>query len=728
MKTKKLVGGLFLSIILLITSLSIYSIRVYANNGYTLTLDSNCDELQGITSYLNIRSFQLPALQQTGRFFAGWSKTQTGIVEYRAGDTVTLESDLTLYARWAAKENCTISFHANGGTGSMDDVTWVAGTRVNAPTCQFSRTDHVFWGWAISPSGDAVYRPGSADGTGHITLVDDLDLYAVWKKMGSYSLSPTSYTLLGSGYTDISCKLTLLMEDATSIGFFMNGGTLSDGNGHNLEFLVDDSFHFGASQRGYQGYEHKSNGETFVMAVYIDPDDFSNATPGIYTGTFIYESRWRWKGGDVEGPLGSIALMLAVPDAEQETVATPTFSLAGGTYTSAQGVTISCATAGADIYYTTDGSAPTTGSTKYTGAISVGTTTTIKAIAVKDGMTNSSAASATYTISIPPTTTPTPTPTPTAAPTPTTTPTPTQKPTPTTTPVSESKPQSNESSDNAVGERTSAAENNVSVVAVSRPVVSETRIEANLEQDGWEAIKENIAETIKETPADSASNSTFVVDMGDKSVVPSDVFSEIKGKNVTAVFELADGVKWTINGKDVTGENFENIDFGVKIGTNEIPEDVIESVPGAKDGIQISLAHEGNFGFSATLSIDMGTKNAGQYANLFYYNETGGKMELICSGKIDENGEADLEFTHASDYVIVVNKEPISRDESEASDVLSTASDADEDMIGSKIETEGIGVDDSAIDNDTSSSRWIIVLCGVIVLIGIGGFYVFKKR
>ncbi|MBQ3717349.1 MAG: chitobiase/beta-hexosaminidase C-terminal domain-containing protein [Paludibacteraceae bacterium] len=79
-------------------------------------------------------------------------------------------------------------------------------------------------------------------------------------------------------------------------------------------------------------------------------------------------------------------------------VATPTFSPAEGTYSSTQSVTISCATTGATIYYTTDDSTPTTSSTTYGGAISVSSTTTIKAIATKSGMDNSGVASATYTI------------------------------------------------------------------------------------------------------------------------------------------------------------------------------------------------------------------------------------------------------------------------------------------------------------------------------------------
>ncbi len=84
---------------------------------------------------------------------------------------------------------------------------------------------------------------------------------------------------------------------------------------------------------------------------------------------------------------------------------TPAFSPAGGTYTVGQmgsGVTIADATTKAVIYYTTDGSIPTTSSTRYGGPIPVSSTTTIKTIATASGMTNSATAIATYTILPPP--------------------------------------------------------------------------------------------------------------------------------------------------------------------------------------------------------------------------------------------------------------------------------------------------------------------------------------
>lgn len=81
--------------------------------------------------------------------------------------------------------------------------------------------------------------------------------------------------------------------------------------------------------------------------------------------------------------------------------ATPTFSPAAGIINSPQSVTIADSTSGAAIYYTTDGSTPTTSSTVYSGAITVSSTETVKAIAIASGQVSSAVAAATYTL-VPP--------------------------------------------------------------------------------------------------------------------------------------------------------------------------------------------------------------------------------------------------------------------------------------------------------------------------------------
>lgn len=80
-----------------------------------------------------------------------------------------------------------------------------------------------------------------------------------------------------------------------------------------------------------------------------------------------------------------------------ETVSAPVISPNGGSFTGSKKVTITCATEGVTIYYTVDGSDPTTSSTKYTGALEIKSTTTVKAIAVKTGMIDSKVTSAEFT-------------------------------------------------------------------------------------------------------------------------------------------------------------------------------------------------------------------------------------------------------------------------------------------------------------------------------------------
>lgn len=80
-----------------------------------------------------------------------------------------------------------------------------------------------------------------------------------------------------------------------------------------------------------------------------------------------------------------------------QSAAAPVIDPNGGTFTGKQTVTITCATEGARIYYTLDGSDPTADSTLYTGAFTLTESATVKAIAVKDGCTASEIVTAAFT-------------------------------------------------------------------------------------------------------------------------------------------------------------------------------------------------------------------------------------------------------------------------------------------------------------------------------------------
>jgi glycosidase len=91
----------------------------------------------------------------------------------------------------------------------------------------------------------------------------------------------------------------------------------------------------------------------------------------------------------------------SAPPVTTPQAATPAFSVSAGSYTTLQSVALSDSTGGASIYYTTDGTTPSTSSTLYAAPIPLAATTTLEALATASGYNNSSVAMAKYTIQLP---------------------------------------------------------------------------------------------------------------------------------------------------------------------------------------------------------------------------------------------------------------------------------------------------------------------------------------
>jgi len=89
------------------------------------------------------------------------------------------------------------------------------------------------------------------------------------------------------------------------------------------------------------------------------------------------------------------------PPSSASTLATPTITPNGGSFTDSVSVTLQTATSGASIFYTTNGSTPTQSSTPYTGAFILANSTTVNAIAFKSGSNPSDQASANFTVIAP---------------------------------------------------------------------------------------------------------------------------------------------------------------------------------------------------------------------------------------------------------------------------------------------------------------------------------------
>lgn len=160
-----------------------------------------------------------------------------------------------------------------------------------------------------------------------------------------------------------------------------------------------------------------------------------------------------------------------------------------------------------------------------------------------------------------------------------------------------------------------------------------------------------------ETIKNASAKETIVVKMDETGVISKDAIAAIKGTQKKLVLDMGDGIKWIINGSDVSKVPVKDVNMSVTVDSKKIPEDVIKAAKVEKDAkkvVQISLAHEGEFGFKPVLSIDIGKSYAGKYANLYYYNTKTKALEGQMSVKIADDGSALLTFTHASDYVISV--------------------------------------------------------------------------
>lgn len=135
-----------------------------------------------------------------------------------------------------------------------------------------------------------------------------------------------------------------------------------------------------------------------------------------------------------------------------------------------------------------------------------------------------------------------------------------------------------------------------------------------------------------------------------------EVFEALAGRDVTLEISVPGGVSWTVNGQDIPKTaNLTDLNLGVDLGTSGISVDVINAVTGEYGSVQITLAHDGEFGFALTLTAPLGRGNAGLWANLYHYDEARERLTFETSARIAADGSAALRMTHASQYAIVID-------------------------------------------------------------------------
>lgn len=209
--------------------------------------------------------------------------------------------------------------------------------------------------------------------------------YSDYTGQGTQSTG-SEYTMVK---TDVSITNTKFYGNTGYAHFYANGTTtITPDNGVTITQVV-----LTASATSYNGYQSSGT----ITASTGSVSGSTSSTIVTWTGsasnafTITNNKQIRWTS----------IVVTYTPSGDTPTCVAPTFSPAAGTYSQAQNVTISTTTEGATIYYTLDGTDPTTLSSEYSEALTISETTTVKALAAADGYNNSSVATAIYTISTP---------------------------------------------------------------------------------------------------------------------------------------------------------------------------------------------------------------------------------------------------------------------------------------------------------------------------------------
>lgn len=239
-----------------------------------------------------------------------------------------------------------------------------------------------------------------------------------------------------------------------------------------------------------------------------------------------------------------------------------------------------------------------------------------------------------------------------------------------------------------------------------------------LDKDVISDIVENIETQLEQATGEGAATIVIEVDMtkdnGEVATeVPVEILEVIQGQNVEVTFDMG-AYSWTINGKDVDAEKLEAINLEVVLDADAIDESIVEAIANGETTYQISLTHEGDFGFTATLTLNVGKEYSGFKGALYYFD--GNKPVYQSTKEVDENGNVSYEFSHASDYVIVLSEnDDVEEDDKQPAD--------DENQ------EEKPPVDDTD-DTDDKKTPWglVIGLVAVVVVVAAAGVFMYMKR
>lgn len=230
-------------------------------------------------------------------------------------------------------------------------------------------------------------------------------------------------------------------------------------------------------------------------------------------------------------------------------------------------------------------------------------------------------------------------------------------------------------------------------------------VKGNSSISGWTGIDKAIGK--------AAEGDTINISMNDSLILPAKTLKNLKGKDVTLVLDIGNDVKWSVNGKDITSDSLKDLNLKVTKNSSAVPDELVKGVAGDLGSMQLSLAHEGDFGCTASIQVLLDSTKAGYYANLFYYDRDSGALDYMNSVQMDGKGIASLPLTHASDYLIVMDTAVM--------DGTKPSEPEPEETLQPSEPEETVPVDnpEPAEKEDGGISATLIIVIGLIVL-GLG--------
>ena len=171
-------------------------------------------------------------------------------------------------------------------------------------------------------------------------------------------------------------------------------------------------------------------------------------------------------------------------------------------------------------------------------------------------------------------------------------------------------------------------------------------IAGNKKRAGWDTVVKYINAASK--------GSNIKVEMNGADTISKKALEALDGKNVSVTFVLDNGVKWTINGKDV--DKAQDMLIYTKYNIDYIPEKLVKKA--SKDAVtkaQIGISNDySSFGSEASVTVRFSDKRAGCIAVVYRYDPDSNSLKGVDKAKVQSDGSCTFSVTAGGPYLIVL--------------------------------------------------------------------------